>query len=125
MKHITLIIIIFNVLVPFSCSCNKILNSIQWKKTSSINNNASDVRSKMVNDLIKKNILNGKNKLQIIDLLGDPEYFKDTSNNELYYQINEKYEYIGVDPIYIKYFIIIFNNEDKYENYKILEYKHK
>ena len=110
------------ILLAFACNQEN-FNSKIWKEASSPNHLINDNRDKMLSDLLRKNIFQGKDRTQIINLLGEPEVFADTSSDELYYTVRIEYGFIGIDPEYIKYLVITLNKQDKFETYRIVEYK--
>jgi len=65
----------------------------------------TDVREKMVQDLLKSDTLIGLDKTTTIQLLGQPERIE---SHTFDYLVREKYG-MNIDPIYIKYLSIEFN----------------
>ena len=50
----------------------------------------------MAKDLINRKSLLGQTRSQLVQLLGDPENYRDTTDRELYYLIREDWDWI--DP---------------------------
>lgn len=97
-----------------SCNMNNEFDSNKWKQKG-VDWWTTDVREKMVDNLIESNILKGMNEEQVINLLGQPEYSK---SNKFEYLIREKYGY-DIDPEYISNLIIEFDINGKVSDYRI------
>ena len=65
----------------------------------------TDVREKMIIDLIDSDTLIGLNKTKVFELLGQPDL---EDSLQLKYLVREKYTN-DIDPDYIKYLIIDFS----------------
>lgn len=84
-------------------------NSIKWKQHDKT---ASMIRQYMIKDLLR-NVLPGKNKIEIEKILGVPEK---TDNNKFEYIIGPERGYFGID---IETLHIYFDNKEIFESYKI------
>ena len=97
---------------------NKPFDSVEWNKEG-VDWWITDVREKMVKDIIQSDTLIGLQKDEVIKLLGRPEKI---DSNKLYIFVREKYS-TNIDPDYIKYLIVEL---DKNENvFKVSEYRTK
>ncbi|CAM3153324.1 hypothetical protein PASE110613_17875 [Paenibacillus sediminis] len=74
------------------------------------------MRKAMAQDLINRQILDNKNRNQIVDLLGEPEVFSDVPENEMYYTIEEDYGH-DIDPIKLEYLVVKLQTNEKVESY--------
>jgi len=94
----------------FLCCCevNEKFNSEKWK-SKPIDWWSTDIREKMVNDLIESQILINKTSSEVIIILGEPSEFND---KQMKYLIREKYTN-DIDPNYIKNLIIHFQEDRK------------
>ena len=97
-----------------SCNSNYEFDSNKWKQ-----NGAdwwmTDVREKMIDDLIKSDTLISMNEEQIIKLLGQPE---STNDGGLKYLIREKYG-SNIDPEYISNLKIEFDKNGEANKCKV------
>jgi outer membrane protein assembly factor BamE (lipoprotein component of BamABCDE complex) len=93
-------------------SCTEKFDSQKWKQKG-VDWQISELRENMIDDLISSNILKGKDSIQVLKLLGEPEQTKGNLN---YYLIREKYS-IDIDPEYISYLVIEFDKNKKVKNY--------
>ena len=93
-------------LIVISCNSKKEFNSQEWNEKG-VDWWMTDIREKMVDDLIQSDTLIGLNKSQIINLLGQPEK---EGNLEMKYLIREKYG-LDIDPEYISMLAIKFNEK--------------
>jgi outer membrane protein assembly factor BamE (lipoprotein component of BamABCDE complex) len=109
-----ILLIMLTVLMISSCDSKQKFNSEEWKKKG-IDWRMTDVREKMVDDLIQSDTLQGMSKEQVIELLGHPE---SENEDELEYLIREKYG-TDIDPEYISSLIIEFDDDGQVRNYKI------
>ena len=64
----------------------------------------SDVRHRMLPDLLKSHPLVGMSRQQVEDLLGAPESYANAGGNELYYLLKE--EWSGVDPTEVEHLVL-------------------
>lgn len=88
------------ILLILLSSCNQSLkfDSSKWKNTG-VDGYISDIREKMMDDLLKSDTLIGLNKEELYDLLGEPSIIE---NKKVGYLVREKYGF-DIDPDYIKY----------------------
>ena len=75
----------------------------------------TDIREKMVDDLIESDTLIGMNQGQVIELLGQP---RSVTKTELEYLVREKYGN-DIDPEYISNLVIELDNEGRVEKCKV------
>jgi hypothetical protein len=118
-KRTKLYIISFLIMMCFSCKHEIKFNKTDWSKRSDgfyLN------RDKMINDLILNHELVGLNKIEVFQLLGEPENYSDAEPNSIYYNIVTDYGF-NIDPVYIKNLRIGFNKLDQVESFKIEETK--
>ncbi len=104
----------------YSCTNenNKPFDSDEWNRKG-VDWWMTDVREKMVKDIIQSDTLIGLKKDEVIDLLGKPDKI---DSNKLYIFVREKY-YTNIDPDYIMYLIVEL---DENENvYKVSEFRTK
>ena len=110
-----IMIFLFSMILFFmSTSCtNKttVFNKEKWINTRKHSEIDIDwnVQKSMAQDLIDKNMLIGKTKSEIIQLLGEPAKLTDISRDELYYKIEVEYD--GIDSVKLEYLIITLNSE--------------
>ena len=64
-----------------------VFDNAKWKMKDGVN---YPYRDKMLNDIVYNDTVRGLNKDQIIDLLGEPSYYR-SNKNFLYYTITEKH----------------------------------
>lgn len=104
----------------FLVACN---GSIKFEKAGWIEKGDLGLypkREKMLYDLTTNYKLKGLSYKQLIDLIGQPEK-NAMGSNSIYYNISVDYGH-DIDPIYIKTFVVEFNN-DTVKQYKINEWK--
>ena len=109
----------FLIMMCFSCKHEIKFNKSDWSKSSDgfyLN------RDKMITDLTSNHKLIGLSKIQLLELLGEPENYSDAEPNSIYYNIVTDYG-VNIDPVYIKNLRIKFNKLDQVESYKIEETK--
>ncbi|MDA8692760.1 hypothetical protein N9L92_01770 [Saprospiraceae bacterium] len=106
MKKIFQIILIS--IIVCNCNSKQEFNSKEWNKKS-VDWWMTDIREKMVDDLIFSDTLIKLSKIEVIKLLGQPE---NNSSFELKYLIREKYGF-DIDPKYITMLIIKFDEKGK------------
>ena len=75
----------------------------------------TDIREKMVDDLIESDTLIGMIQGQVIELLGQP---RSVTKTELEYLVREKYGN-DIDPEYISNLVIELDNEGRVEKCKV------
>lgn len=83
---------------------------------------ASQFRPGMARKLVAENILIGKSRAEIFELLGDNEDDGFDSEKEIRYGLEEIYGW-NIDPVAIEYLKITFNSEDRCEKAEIEFYK--
>ena len=91
-----------------SCNSKNESNSEAWNEKG-IDWWMTDIREKMIDDLIESDTLIGLNKIEVIRLLGQPEK---EENLEIKYLIMEKYG-LDIDPEYISMLAIKFDEKEK------------
>ena len=101
-------------LILISCNSKNEFNSETWSEKG-VDWWMTDIREKMVDDLIESDTLIGLNKNEVIGLLGQPEKNGDI---EMKYLIREKYEF-DIDPAYISMLTIKFDGKGKAVNCEI------
>lgn len=92
----------------FGCNLDSKFNSEKWK-TNSLDWQLSDVRQKMVSDIIGSDTLIGLDEQQVYELLGEPSFKK---ANQVQYLVREKYMF-NIDPEYIEYLNVDFSDNHK------------
>lgn len=95
-----------------SCESKQQFDSEKWKRTG-VDWQISDIREKMIDDLLDSDTLREMTYEELFDLLGLPKSKKD---NQVSYLIREKYRR-NIDPEYISYLVIEFNNDKQVINY--------
>ena len=110
--HLILIVAI----LILSCQSNEKFDSNKWKSKSIADFEITDIRERMLHDLVDSQILIGKSKSEIIYLLGQPEI---SNSNIMTYLVREKYG-SNIDPIYIKYLEVNFDETGKANKQNIL-----
>jgi len=100
------IYLVLSVLLLISCSQKQKFDSVKWKAYQSYEP-GDKIRYKMVDDLVKSEILIKKNKIEIIDILGSE--YNDSSEIGMSYPV---YEYYGfdIDPTYYTQLNIFFKD---------------
>lgn len=97
-----------------SCDSKDQFDSSKWKQKG-VDWWMTDVREKMVDDLIKSDTLIGMNQEQLIELLGRPKF---ENKDEFKYLIREKYG-TDIDPEYISNLKIEFDDSGQVIGYEI------
>lgn len=95
--------------ILFACQSGRNFDAEKWKDTSARDFAMTDIRERMVDDLISSQILIGKTIPEVISILGKPETRED---DELKYLIREKYGR-DIDPDYIKYLVLSLDKDGK------------
>jgi hypothetical protein len=95
-------------MIAFSCNSKQEFDSKEWNRKG-VDWWMTDVREKMVDDLIQNGTLIGFSKNEVIELLGQPEK---NGSPEIQYLIREKYG-TDIDPEYISMLTIKFDKKDK------------
>lgn len=88
-----------------SCGSSHEFEAAKWKQKGT-DWWMTDVREKMVDDLVKSDTLMNMDRKQVLKLLGKPA---SENNGELTYLVREKYG-TDIDPEYILYLKIEFNS---------------
>jgi hypothetical protein len=99
------------------CSCkeNEKFDKRIWSQYNSVDGPDRDL---MAEDLIETHKLLGLDKKQMLDLLGDPANYTDTT--KAYYELSEKYD--SIDPVSGKNLILTFNADSIIVTAKIEEW---
>jgi hypothetical protein len=121
--------IILSILLCISCSDSSSLptgsdllpfNSETWKQLDSTDdNNGISEREKMLKDLVT-NVLPGKTKDEIIELLGpslETGYFRCIEKDFIYYMGPERDHWINIDS---EWLLIWLNEKGKFKKYQIV-----
>ena len=97
-----------------SCGSGSEFNSAKWKEKG-VDWWMTDVRERMVDDLVNSDTLKNMDREQVLKLLGQP-----TSENdaELTYLVREKYSR-DIDPDYIMYLKIELDDDGLVRHYEI------
>lgn len=111
MKNLLTYLIIL--IVAAGCS-NEPFDSNKWKEQG-LDWYLTDVRENMLSDIINSDTLIDMSNPQIIQLLGEPE---EMSSKEYKYLVKEKYG-SDIDPEYIKYLIVNFDERGKVINVEV------
>lgn len=93
---LSLVILIVSLIT--TCSSSNEFNAVKWQEKG-VDWWMTDVRERMVDDLVKSDTLLSLNKQQVLELLGKPASENDA---ELTYLVREKYSN-NIDPDYILY----------------------
>lgn len=72
----------------------------------------------MARDLIKRNVLIGKTRIEIFELLGEPEFVEDNQSNQITYELEQLFQR-GVDLAAVENLKIKFNSMDTVEKAEI------
>lgn len=101
-------------------SCNDVtkrgkFDSEKWNQYSEVD---GPYRDSMADDLIKSHKLLGLSNKQMLQLLGAPANYTDTTKT--YYELSEEFD--GIDPISGKDLIITFNKDSIITNAKTEEW---
>lgn len=118
-KTTKLYIVSFLIMICFSCKHEIKFNKTDWSKRSDgfyLN------RDKMINDLILNHKIIGLSKIELLELLGEPENYSYAEPNSIYYNIVTDYGF-DIDPVYIKNLKIEFNQSEQVLSYEIEEKK--
>lgn len=100
-------------------SCNKIkFNSNRWQQYMGVDGPDGSEREAMAEDLLQNYKLVGLTNKQMLQLLGPPENYTDTTKT--YYTLSEKYDMI--DPVSGKDLIIKFNKDSIINSAEIKEW---
>jgi hypothetical protein len=113
--------ILLSSVVTLLLGCSKYdkpFNGEEWNRRG-VDWWTTDVRERMIKDIIESDTLIGLRKEEVIALLGKPEK---TQGNTLYIFVREKYTR-DIDPDYITYLIIDLDDHEKVRG--VREYKTK
>ncbi|PCJ01513.1 MAG: hypothetical protein COB15_00920 [Flavobacteriales bacterium] len=116
MKKLFIILSVLIVAASTGCGDKQQFDSNIWKEQG-LDWHLTDVRENMLDDLLESDTLIGIHMSEIIYLLGEPEEMK---NEEYKYLVREKYG-SNIDPEYIKYLSIEFDENGKTINLEIVE----
>lgn len=112
-KFVQIFLIVITII---SCSSKNEFNAKKWQQKDT-DWSTTDVREKIVDDLIQSDTLIGLNKNEVIELLGQPEK---NENLEMQYLVREKYGY-NIDPEYISMLNIQFGENQKVIKYSLIQ----
>jgi hypothetical protein len=79
-------------------------------------------RYRMVKDLTRQYRLVGMTRTDIIGLLGEPDNFSSTNQNEMQYCLQEKYS-TDIDPVSSDHLVLYFDETGRLRGYKINHYE--
>jgi hypothetical protein len=96
---------LFLVLFVITLGCKSKFNSSEWNENG-VDWQWTNVREKMVDDLVDSDTLIGMDTTQVYQLLGKPEFTTDSSR---LFMVREKYT-TNIDPDYVKYLNVILLN---------------
>ena len=123
MKLRILIVVLF--LCSFSCKTDKAdtINSgteMVFDKEKWNNKDGADYpyRDKMLNDIVYNDTLRSLNKSEVLELLGEPSYYRD-NKIFLYYEISQKR--LGFIPLHTKTMVIKLTENNTIEWIKVHE----
>ncbi|MCH2032318.1 MAG: hypothetical protein MK202_02265 [Tenacibaculum sp.] len=103
-------LLFLTVVILMSCYNHQKFDSELWKKSGG-ENITSDIRLKMVKDLIESKVLIHKSEFEIIEIIGSPTKLKEIQNDSTkYFQVQEVYSW-NIDPDYMTFLKIIFNKD--------------
>lgn len=88
-------IVFILIIICFSCKNEIKFNKVDWLKSSDgfyLN------RDKMINDLTLNHKLIGLSKIELVELLGEPENYSNVEPNSIYYNIVTDYGF-DIDPV--------------------------
>lgn len=109
----------FLLFVLLGCQSDRKFDAEKWKDTSAPDFAMTDIRERMVDDLISSEVLIGKTIPELISMLGIPETRED---DVLKYLIREKYGR-DIDPDYIKYLVLSVGENGKVTKQEVLTTK--
>jgi len=111
---------LFVSIMVFGCGgSQKPFNAEEWNDKG-VDWWMTDVRERMVRDIIESDTLIGLRKEEVIALLGRADKVQKADSNTLYIFVREKYSY-DIDPDYIKYLKIELNDNERVQ--RVSEYK--
>ncbi len=111
---------IFIVMICFFSSCQKKkFDKEKWAEMGDIMSFPN--RDAMLDDLLENQDLKQKSYLQIVELLGNPQ-FKLDSTMEIGYAIDEDYG-TDIDPVYVKTLVIQFDQDTLVRGFKVDEWR--
>lgn len=113
------IIMLLTLLITTGCGNDKVLVFDKEKWNEAKVNESWSLRQKMAQYLIDEQTLIGKDKMEIIELLGKPEEYSNVSKDEMYYTIDLYYGH-DIDPVRVEHLILSLD-----ENNKVISYKRK
>jgi hypothetical protein len=111
---------------PVFTGCNNIrftdvkFDKTQWNEVGDLQSHTN--REDMLNDLIEHHKIKGLTYHQLIDSLGQPANYEDTTDS-IYYDIVVNYGYL--DPKSGKYLAIGFNKDSIVTGFKVVEWKNR
>lgn len=104
-----------------ACTNNQQFNKTAWSERGDLGIYPN--REKILNDLMNNHRLKGLTYKQLIDLLGEPEKYKDEEPNTGTYNIVTDYGG-DIDPVYVKNLEVKFSTDSIVKNVSINEIKH-
>jgi len=104
-----------------SCTNNQQFDKTAWSEKGDLGIYPN--REKMLKDLMNNHPLKGLTYKQLIDLLGEPEKYKDEEPNTATYNIMTDYGG-DIDPVYVKNLEVKFSIDSIVKNVSINEIKH-
>ena len=107
------------VLTLFSCQKKQKFDRNKWTQTADLMTFPN--RKSMLDDLIKNFPLKGKSYKDIVSLLGQPQYYFD-STMQIGYKIDEDYG-SDIDPIYSQTLLFQFDNDSTVKFFELNEWK--
>ena len=95
----------FVLMLTAACTHQEPFDAAKWQDKQ-VDWWGTDFREVMLDDLLESQILPGKSKEEVIQLLGEPE--RRLSADQVQYVVREKYGW-DIDPEYLKYLLVTFD----------------
>ncbi len=120
MRNKIILILIFNVSFLLCISCRYRIEipfeRERWQREDSITQNTS--RPGMAKNLVNQKLLIGKTRDEVQEMLGKPNPIPEEIQNKIIYTVEEDFGW-DIDPVYIEWLEITFNQENKVEKTEI------
>ncbi len=119
MRNKIVLILVFSICLSLCISC-AYKGEIPFERERWLKENAltkGNCRPAMARNLISQNLLVGKTRNEILEMLGKLENMSEEMQNKISYTLEE--EFWIIDPVSIEWLEITFNQEDKVEKAEI------
>lgn len=103
-----------------ACSAGQMpFDSEKWQEEADVK--LYPYRERMLEDIINNKRLAGLSRQDITALLGEPENYSDTNENELWYVVDLEYG-MDIDPIHIKHLVLTLDADSIVQKVEVRVY---